>query len=84
MILDSHVHRCLQTNMLCQEGLGIPPEKWTIDCGVCEVRPKTLETFASIRGCHMEVLSSCEGIGRVIDSTGEKITPELSGLVGLN
>ena len=29
--------RCLQTNMLCQEGLGIPPERWTVDCAVCEV-----------------------------------------------
>lgn len=32
-------YRCLQTNALCCEGLGIPPEKWTIDCSVCEVMP---------------------------------------------
>ena len=30
--------RCLQTNMHCQEGLGIPPERWTISCAVSEVR----------------------------------------------
>ena len=35
---SNNLRRCLQTNMHCQEGLGIPPERWTVDCAVSEVR----------------------------------------------
>ena len=38
-----HLHRCIQTNLLCQEGLGLPPEAWTVDCSVCEVAPLSPE-----------------------------------------
>ena len=31
--------RTMQTAANCCEGLGIPPEKWTVTCAVCEVSP---------------------------------------------
>lgn len=31
------MYRCLQTATLCTEQLDLPPEKWTITCGVGEV-----------------------------------------------
>ncbi len=32
-----HLCRTMQTAANCCEGLGIPPEKWTVTCAVCEV-----------------------------------------------
>ncbi|KAK9814497.1 hypothetical protein WJX72_006792 [[Myrmecia] bisecta] len=36
-VFMSPFYRCIQTAMMCAEELGIPPEHWTVSCGVCEL-----------------------------------------------
>lgn len=38
--------------MHCQEGLNIPPERWTVDCAVSEVRFSLLFRLLLSRNCH--------------------------------
>ena len=39
LMYSSTCGRCIQTARLCTEGLGIPPERWTVSVAVCEVFP---------------------------------------------
>ena len=58
MTIASFCYRCLQTASFAAEGLGIPPQDWTVTCAVGEVC-SSFGAYISIAAC-IAVVSAVE------------------------